>query len=1466
MATTKEETPPKQAFNFMALPREVQKDIISHCSQGDYICLSLVSKHFRELAAAHLYRNFNIVFPDEDDPAFDSPIDGLAGGLDTFVTSDYDYAKHLRDLSLDTLSAGDKAETAYKPYLYNVSCGKFMNTLLLLTLRKATSLESFRWNIRVELSRPVYQALHQIKTISNVHIRLQAGPSLYETPPPLPYNVAHHVTSAAAAAMIHMGAGTTSGSLQPPSFMVAPPTSLFYAPQSNAPPPPIPKPAVRAKPPKKTSAAKEPPTLSGFSKLKSLAVLDIDTLDVVTEIKTCVRNSSGTLQKLKLSFSDQLASQARKPPPDMDPEDSDPDDEFQVVPPPPPGPNYNDDVSGPARAFRAQEERKSQESVLGRIFDVEHYVVKKAPKKPREKEKEVKEEAANPNPAREFINAIKAVSAKLMKDVNGNGDFSASQQEILSTIEYAARKYVAAEESRAPRENTAQQSAGSSNSAPSSSHAAPAPKVVEPVVEPSETPSLFDQPAQAKAKDAQKDANPEDINIEEPEGELFTELQEGPAAELVGTEETPNVKSTAAVDSSLIAPGMSKAMATVAAQKVNFKILAEKLELFESRANTLFKDIQNLRTAGPNDVEAIAEAEKKMKSISHDIQDIQKEMDTVVAEIDDAEKQMPARPQAIESPEVQSQRISEYLRSTRGLALQSLCIYLIPVKPSVLSRAIDLRVLRRLTLLNVGPQAPIWAHLARENKESPLPLRKVFTDNVSSVFLSFISQLEELHEFFILERDAKYKPESFAPKTTTTIDQIRRLVLKKHMPTLKRLMIKNLADTAWDVNEKAVMLICKRGPALQELACNMGIRVIHTFMQNLAGLASLRALHIIQLRNDDTCVWVMRETKRFLIDNLSHHPHLKLEWISIDDEDRVERLLRPSELPKREKSKKSKGKQKVTALGGSDLYPALPSSDNWDVSSDSEEDEDLQLQQIETIDNIHFYDVWGVRIFKKEVVNGRLVRRVKCGEEKPACARCTSTGRTCDGYDRDRWPVRLRVAVDPLEGAELAQSEFLAACQHNEALRFMRPLAPDLDGAKRSRRFFSQARPLLTIAGSEYLCAFSAFWGDVSRLDLETLHPAVGSAIVALGATYQLVRFPDISLPDDLTPDALDVFAIQHYNQSIAHLSTPIDPLSPDSIRITLACCLIFIFIEALRQNHPASVTHLINGLRIISSLPASHLVQPPFPPPLSMASLIHLFSRLELSACFLPNSLSPTLIPRLSSSMNSSLPAQFTTPSTIHHHLTHFHYSVLAYINNPSSSQHTKLHILSSHLEFLTTTFLSAYPSLISPPSAPSGHRFHLDLLHFRCAQLLLHTHTDTNYATYKPLHLAILRLATILHPSPFSLGLGHRPLPPRQQKENRGMLKGLCPLVLAELHLAAPLWLVARQTGYDASLRSEVVWLMAETLVPVGQEGRIETIVQVLQGLLGGDEDGDEGPRGVVGIGCAGKVWDTLKDFEGL
>lgn len=136
--------PTGRSLTFLDLPREVQREIVRHCSANDLICLSLVSKYCRDLAATQLYRNFCIVFPDDDTPQLDPPVDALAGGFESFVASDYNYAQHLRYLRLDTLHLGDKAEDVYRPYFATMSCGKFMNTLLLLTLRKARALESFK--------------------------------------------------------------------------------------------------------------------------------------------------------------------------------------------------------------------------------------------------------------------------------------------------------------------------------------------------------------------------------------------------------------------------------------------------------------------------------------------------------------------------------------------------------------------------------------------------------------------------------------------------------------------------------------------------------------------------------------------------------------------------------------------------------------------------------------------------------------------------------------------------------------------------------------------------------------------------------------------------------------------------------------------------------------------------------------------------------------------------------------------------------------------------------------------------------------------------------------------------------------------------------------------------------------------------------------------------------------------------
>lgn len=123
------------------LHEDALREIFKRCSRTQYITLSRVSKQYRTLAAECLYRKLHMRFPEEDDagPYFDD----LANCLNTFANSEYNYAQHLKEFVLETKSIGDKAERAYREYHYHTSCGKFLNTLLLLTLRKAETLENF---------------------------------------------------------------------------------------------------------------------------------------------------------------------------------------------------------------------------------------------------------------------------------------------------------------------------------------------------------------------------------------------------------------------------------------------------------------------------------------------------------------------------------------------------------------------------------------------------------------------------------------------------------------------------------------------------------------------------------------------------------------------------------------------------------------------------------------------------------------------------------------------------------------------------------------------------------------------------------------------------------------------------------------------------------------------------------------------------------------------------------------------------------------------------------------------------------------------------------------------------------------------------------------------------------------------------------------------------------------------------
>lgn len=745
---------------------------------------------------------------------------------------------------MDTLTSGIKGELAYQSYLYNTSCGKFFNNLLYLTLKKAKSLESFRWNIRVELSRSVYKELHRIPSLKKLQVRLQQGESYYVPPPPLPvsqpaglallfdpstssslHNISHHGSLNGLAG--HAGAGAPAPMHPPP-----PPPPGLSAPSRSLPKSKI----ARRGPP-----CREPPTFSGFKNLRSLSILDIDDLDVVTEIRGCVRNSSSTLRELDLSFSASLAQRARNPSRRYDDSyhqgynsyNDESEDEFLSASPH----SSNHDAAGPTRPSRADEERRVQDAVLGRIFELEHYRIKDQEKAEvkfaQEQDQRKEDESARPSdPRQAFLSSIQGASRKLMTAVNGSSTLLTSRQNVLDTIYQASKKYV--ESAQPPRTvNMARRPKEQRRSSSEEEYPRPAHwrrdqtstrmrnqrRGGGPSRDPSSSPGATDLGAFSSTH---RNMLPEESwsPIEKFEGdEEFEEQTRGPIL-LPGpsgfNEEQPT--SPRATDI---------AIANLTAQRLNFETLVAQLDRYQCQAVALgdhLEDIRLDRSRDRSDEEQEKQAE--LQSLHECISEVLDHIKVMEAEVNDAAQQVPAKARAA-TTEMVNQCMNDYIRDTRGLPLESLQIHLIPAKATVLSQSINFHCLKKLTLLNVGNQAPIWKMLTKENEVRPLPLRSILTDNVSLAFLTCMSHLEEIHDLYMLEPTRKQRPESLAPATDVTIDQIRRLVLSKHLPNMRRLMIKDFSEgIQWDVNEKTMMQICVRGVRLEELAVGMNINAV----------------------------------------------------------------------------------------------------------------------------------------------------------------------------------------------------------------------------------------------------------------------------------------------------------------------------------------------------------------------------------------------------------------------------------------------------------------------------------------------------------------------------------------------------------------------------------------------------------------------------------------------------------------
>jgi hypothetical protein len=179
------------------------------------------------------------------------------------------------------------------------------------------------------------------------------------------------------------------------------------------------------------------------------------------------------------------------------------------------------------------------------------------------------------------------------------------------------------------------------------------------------------------------------------------------------------------------------------------------------------------------------------------------------------------------------------------------------------------------------------------------------------------------------------------------------------------------------------------------------------------------------------------------------------------------------------------------------------------------------------------------------------IRRVKCGEERPSCLRCSSTGRKCDGYIEDRRTTSEYLFNDGhvIEISACPAAYFDIEATEMEAFEFfICRVLPGFSGAV-NHGFWCQVLPQLSRVDK-------IIWNAVSTM-------------------AQLIRYPQFDhrwITTGIEPSTRDIDrnhqkAIVWYNASITDLRSRMK-CGASGTGFLLVTCLLYTIIECLQDNH----------------------------------------------------------------------------------------------------------------------------------------------------------------------------------------------------------------------------------------------------------------------------------------------------------
>ena len=200
------------------------------------------------------------------------------------------------------------------------------------------------------------------------------------------------------------------------------------------------------------------------------------------------------------------------------------------------------------------------------------------------------------------------------------------------------------------------------------------------------------------------------------------------------------------------------------------------------------------------------------------------------------------------------------------------------------------------------------------------------------------------------------------------------------------------------------------------------------------------------------------------------------------------------------------------------------------------------------------------------------IRKVKCDEGRPACHRCRSTGRVCDGYG-------IWGGGDSLYG----HGQCVTGFKDSRAVPRPPASVSVFASGTEEKGYFEwfKCRTAIKLPGS----FVSRFW-DTLLFQAGLEEPAVSHAVLALSSVHKGGAFnANGQNKADNGPNEQEQFMLKHYVKAISHLQPHFSIKDRASFRVALITCVTFVCLEFLRGHFMTAQIHLENGLKILGEM-----------------------------------------------------------------------------------------------------------------------------------------------------------------------------------------------------------------------------------------------------------------------------------------